>query len=151
MRGFYFDNEFQRRRRRQRDVATTRWLLAVFALLLVLFAVIWASSPAVHAQALLPEQGYTTDDTFAALDEVASESGVSYRYLRSIVACETGGTYAPYSVGRQGELGPVQLHPKGELMRFYAWGYRDPYSPYQAIAFLAARLQQGGARAWSCA
>lgn len=103
------------------------------------------------AAPLQAQQGYTTDDTFAALEQVSAETGVSYRYLRSIVACETGGTFAPYSVGRQGELGPAQLHPRGELVRFYAWGYSDPYSPYQAVGFLATRLQQGAARAWSCA
>lgn len=94
---------------------------------------------------------YSADDTLEAISEASSTYGVSASYLRSIVRCETAGTYDPYAVGSQGELGAVQLHPRGELPRFYAWGYDDPYDPYQAVPFLAQRLLQGGARAWTCA
>lgn len=103
------------------------------------------------APAAAQEPAYTADDTLAAIEQYALEYDVSYPWLRSIVRCETGGTYDPYSVGRQRELGAVQLHPRGELLRFYAWGYDDPFSPYQSVAFLAQRLKQGGARAWTCA
>jgi hypothetical protein len=94
---------------------------------------------------------YTVDDTLAAIEQYSNEYQVSYWWLYRIVRCETGWTFSPYSVGRQGELGAAQLHPRGELRRFYAWGYDDPFSPYQSVAFLAQRLSQGGARAWSCA
>ena len=104
-----------------------------------------------HAQAQEAPQRYTADDTLAAIEQYSAEFDVSYTWLRSIVRCETGGTYSPYAVGRQGELGAAQLHPRGEILRFYAWGYDDPFSPYQAVRFLAQRLNQGGARAWSCA
>jgi len=99
----------------------------------------------------MAQEAYTADDTLAAIEQYADEQGVSYRWLLSIVRCETGGTFDPYSVGRQGERGAAQLHPRGELIRFYAWGYDDPYSPYQSVRFLAQRITQGGARAWSCA
>jgi hypothetical protein len=94
---------------------------------------------------------YTSEDTFAALDEVSSEFDFSYHYLYNIVRCETGGTFDPYSIGRQGEQGVAQLHPRGELQTFYRWGYLDPFSPYQAVRFLAQRIMQGAARAWTCA
>jgi hypothetical protein len=123
----------------------TLMLALLCGLLLVGFVLIFLAAPA-RAQ-----EGYTADDTLAAIEQYADEQGVSYRWLLSIVRCETGGTFDPYSVGRQGERGAVQLHPRGELIRFYAWGYDDPYSPYQSVRFLAQRLSMGGARAWSCA
>src|SRR4029434_2074114 len=89
--------------------------------------------------------------TLAAIEQYADEQGVSYRWLQSIVRCETGGTYDPYSVGRAGEKGGAPLHTRGELIRFYAWGYDNVWSPYQSVRFLAQRLAMGGARAWSCA
>jgi hypothetical protein len=94
---------------------------------------------------------YTAADTLAAIDEAAADSGVSYRRLYLIVRCETGGTFDPYSIGRLGEKGAVQLYSRGELPRFYAYGFDNPFSPYQAVAFLAQRLNEGGARAWTCA
>lgn len=94
---------------------------------------------------------YDADDTLAAIDAASATYGVSYAWLRSIVRCETAGTYDPNSVGRLGEKGAVQLYARGELPRFYAWGYDDPFDPYQAVPFLAQRLLQGGARAWTCA
>lgn len=93
---------------------------------------------------------WTPGDTLAALEQYAEEFEVSYWWLYRIVGCETGWTFRNDLVGRAGELGAVQLHPRGELPRFYAWGYDDPYSPYQSIRFLSQRLTMGGARAWSC-
>jgi hypothetical protein len=103
------------------------------------------------ALGLRAQEIYTPDDTLAAIAQYSEEQDVSYRWLYSIVRCETAGTFDPYSVGRQGELGAVQLHPRGELLRFFAWGYLDPFSPWQSVRFLAQRLRMGGARAWSCA
>jgi hypothetical protein len=103
------------------------------------------------ALGLRAQEVYTADDTLAAIAQYSEEQDVSYRWLYSIVRCETAGTFDPYSIGRQGELGAVQLHPRGELKRFYAWGYFDPFSPWQSVRFLAQRLAMGGARAWSCA
>jgi len=97
------------------------------------------------------ETGYTAQDTLDAIDQYSEEQGVSRAYLLAIVRCETGGTFNPYSVGRQGELGAAQLHPRGELRRFLSWGYDDVFSPYQSVRFLAQRIAMGGAGAWSCA
>ena len=119
-----------------------RWLhVWVLALLLALSIVLSARNAF----------AYTADDTLAAIGEAADTYGVSYTWLHAIVRCETAGTFNPYSVGRLGEKGPVQLYARGELPRFYAWGYDDPFDPYQAVPFLAQRLLQGGARAWTCA
>ena len=93
---------------------------------------------------------YTPNDTFAAIEYAALDTGISPAWLTRIVGCETGWTFRNDLRGRAGELGAVQLHPRGELLRFYAWGYDDPHSPYQSVHFLAHRLTQGGARAWSC-
>jgi len=121
------------------------FVCSVYALLLLSF-VCHTYTPRAHAQ-----EAYTAEDTYNALDEASAEIGVSWTWLYRTVRCETGGTMNPYSVGRQGELGVAQLHPRGELLRFYAWQYTDPYSPYQAIRFMAQRFVAGGASAWSCA
>jgi hypothetical protein len=113
--------------------------------LLIAFTLIYLAAPA-RAQ----ESGYTADDTLAAIWQYSIEFDISYTWLRSIVRCETGGDYNPYARGRLGERGAVQLHPRGELLRFYAWGYDDPDDPYQAVRFLAQRINQGGVGAWSC-
>lgn len=96
------------------------------------------------------QEAYTASDTLAAIDQYSAEQGVSAALLTRVVSCETGGTFDPYSVGRQGELGAVQLHPRGELPRFLAWGYTDAFSPWQSVRFLAQRVAMGGAGAWSC-
>jgi hypothetical protein len=131
------------RARRRRNRVLWRWSLA--AVLALAWLLVLTRSSA-HAQAR-----YTSDDTIAAIDEASAEIGVSWTWLYSAVRCETAGSFDPYSVGRQGELGPAQLHPRGELQRFYAWGYLDPFSPYQSIRFMAQRFAMGGASAWSCA
>lgn len=115
---------------------------------LALLAVFVGTRPADAQEATA---AWTVADTYTALDEVSLATGVSWSRLYGIVRCETGGTLNPYAVGRAGELGAVQLHPRGELPRFYARGYGDPFNPHESIEFLAIRLQQGGARAWTCA
>lgn len=122
-------------------IASLRWVLMV-ALLVVASAV----SPRSAAAA----DGYTADDVAIAIEQYSAEFEISEAWLYRIVRCEDP-TFDPYAVGRQGELGPAQLHPRGELRRFYAYGYSDPFDPYHAIRFLAQRLAMGGARAWSCA
>lgn len=97
------------------------------------------------------EAAYTPDDTLAAIDQASAEVGVSRAFLYRVVRCETGGTFNPYAVGKQGELGPVQLHPRGLLPLFYAVGYDDPFNPSESVRFLAQATMWGYASAWSCA
>jgi hypothetical protein len=121
-------------------------MLLTVALLAFLFGIFAGAAFGIHAQEI-----YTAEDTLAAIQQYSDEIGVSYSWLYRIVRCETGWTFDPYSVGRHGELGAAQLAPWGELLRFYAWGYDQPFSPYQSVRFLAQRLSMGGAKAWSCA
>lgn len=99
---------------------------------------------------LLFAQPYTPDDTLHAIEEASIHSGVPYARLRRIVACETGHTYRNDLIGRQGEIGAVQLHPRGMLPTFYASGYTNPRNPYDSVHFLADSILIGRARAWSC-
>jgi hypothetical protein len=104
-----------------------------------------------HVYAQEEPYRYTAADILAAIDDASVTYGISWRWLYSITLCETGHTLDPYSIGRQGERGPVQLHPRGELPRFFARGNTDPFNPYEAIPYLAQRINEGAARAWSCA
>src|SRR5947209_6510176 len=122
--------------------------VAVYLLLVGLLVLLFVATTPAHAQEADDAPSYTASDTIAAIDQASAETGVSRAWLLRVVSCETGGTLNPYAVGRQGELGAAQLHPRGELRRFYALGYGDPFSPYEAVTFLAQRLAQGGARAW---
>jgi hypothetical protein len=123
------------------------WSLTFVACaLLIAFTLIWLAAPA-RAQ----EAPYTPEDTLAAIDQASDEIGVPAAVLYHIVRCETGGRFDPYSVGRQGELGAAQLHPRGLLPTFYAWGYDDPFSPWQSVRFLAQQITYGRASQWSCA
>lgn len=96
------------------------------------------------------DEPYTSDDTRAAISQASAEIGVSEAWLYRTVDCETGGTFNPYAIGKRGELGAAQLAPWGELRRFRDWGYLDPFSPYQAVRFMAQRFAVGGSGAWSC-
>lgn len=81
----------------------------------------------------------------------AAAHGVSAVWITSTLDCEGGGTWQAGIVGAAGELGPAQLHPRGELQHFYARGYTDPFSWWQATDFIAARFSEGGSGAWTCA
>lgn len=85
---------------------------------------------------------YTAADTRAAMEQ--------HSWLaQCIVEVETGHTLNPYSVGRAGELGVAQLHPRGLLPEFYDAGYTNPFSPYQSMDFLEDALARGEGPAWS--
>ena len=83
---------------------------------------------------------YSVDDSLAALE------GASAR-VWCIAQVESN--YDPNAVGRQGEQGLVQLHPGGLLPVFYAWGYTDPWDPWQSRSFLERALAAGYANHWS--
>jgi hypothetical protein len=121
----------------------TLMLALLCGLLLLGFVLIFLAAPA-RAQ-----QSYTSEDTLNAIAEASAEIGVDYDWLYRVVRCEDP-TFDPYAVGRQGELGPAQLHPRGLLPKFYALGYLDPHSPYQALRFMAQEFSYGRSYAWSC-
>lgn len=124
----------------------SRNLLRAAFLAGALVALLW-----LPARANAQEQAYTPDDTLQAIEDASGELGVSSAFLYRVVRCETGGTFNPYAVGRQGELGPVQLHPRGRLPDFYARGYSNPFDPYEAVRYLAQEALAGRTYAWSCA
>jgi hypothetical protein len=129
-----------------------RWLVFVaFTCGLLVGLIVGVDAGLTIAHAESGERVYTATDTLIAIDQYSAEFHVPHDWLLALISCETGGTFDPYSVGKQGELGAAQLHPRGELVRFYAWGYLDPYSPYQAIRFAAQEYGYGRAWQWSCA
>lgn len=91
--------------------------------------------------------GFTHDDTRDAIVEVSASHNISHSLLDCIVRRESG--YNPYAVGLQREVGPVQLHPRGELNNFYRHGYTNPNDPFQSIEFLAIRINQGAGNRWT--
>lgn len=95
---------------------------------------------------------FSAGDVFAAIDSASESTGVARSSIDRVVRCETGGTYDPYAKGDHGtSFGAVQLHQGGgELYRFYAAGYADPFNPYEAVQFLAEEINAGRGSAWSC-
>ena len=81
--------------------------------------------------------------------ERAAAHAVDGDYLASVAGCES--RWDVYAVGARGELGLFQLAPWGELRRFYAEGYADPFNAWEASDFAARRFAAGGSSAWSCA
>ena len=88
-------------------------------------------------------------ELLALVDERAAYRGASAGWMRSIIQCES--RWDIYAVGLAGELGLVQLHPRGLLREFLALGYADPFDPSEAIDYLAWALVHGRASHWSCA
>jgi hypothetical protein len=86
---------------------------------------------------------------WTAADTLAALSGASPR-ARCIVRVEVGGVgWNPYAIGRQGERGVAQLHPRGLYPDFLRQGYTDAFNPYQSVAYLESALQRGLARHWA--
>lgn len=102
-----------------------------------------------HGTARAEEVVYNPTDSAIAIADAAVAYGISEAWLLATARCEAPGLN-PYAVGRQGELGIAQLLPRGELRRFYALGYTNPFNPYEAMDFMAMRFAAGGARAWTC-
>lgn len=87
--------------------------------------------------------GYGPEDTLAALE------GASDR-VRCVVYHETGSTWDPNLVGRDGVIGPAQLHPRGLLRDFLARvPDGDPTNPYQVIPYMEWAMANGLANQWT--
>ena len=70
-------------------------------------------------------------------------------FAQCVLDKEVGGYgHDPYRNGAQGERGPFQLHPQGKLLSFYAAGYTDPHSPWEALHFFEWQISIGEAKAW---
>lgn len=83
-------------------------------------------------------------------DVLAARSTASPR-ARCVIDSEVGGVgYSPWAVGRAGERGPVQLHPRGLLPDYLVWsGGAAPENPAISIAYLDHMLAIGQGRHWT--
>ena len=111
-----------------------RWTLAALALL--------------GALTLAPRVG-ADEQWVPVIHAAAARHGVSGAALERTLRCESHLT--PTAVGRAGELGMAQLHPRGLLPTFYARGFTDPFVAEEAIEFTAMMFAEGAARHWTCA
>jgi len=120
--------------------------LVIVAAMGVIVGVVVGAAAGIHAE------GFDQNDTLAALEAASASTGVSYAWLHRVVGCETGFTWNPAAVGDYGtSFGAAQLHRGGgELPRFYAFGFSDPFNPYEAVTFMAQEFAVGRASAWSC-
>jgi hypothetical protein len=95
---------------------------------------------AVPARAAEP---WTVADSEAAISAHSALAGC-------IADIETGHTLDPWSVGAQGELGLVQLHPRGLLPLYERWSDgASPFDPYTSMAFLDWALDNGYGPQWA--
>jgi hypothetical protein len=79
----------------------------------------------------------------------AAAHGVSGAWLLRVARCESN--LNPRAVGRAGELGLMQLHPRGLLPLFYRMGYRDPFNAWESADFSARMFARGLSYHWTCA
>lgn len=85
---------------------------------------------------------YTSADTEVAIASLATAR------TRCIVLHEVP-SKDPYAIGRAGEQGIAQLHPRGLLPDFYRQGFGDPFSPYESVQYVNGALDRGLAPHWS--
>jgi hypothetical protein len=78
----------------------------------------------------------------------AQAHGVSASAMLRLANCES--RMDPRAVGRQGEIGLMQLAPFGLLPLFYQRGHTNPWSAYQQADFTAWAISSGLAGHWSC-
>lgn len=98
-----------------------------------------------HAQ-----RAFTPADVHALIQHYAAAYGVSAPWLLAVAECESG--LQPYAVGRLGEVGAFQWHPRG------LWPYtpdgRIGVSPWDVEANIrnaAWAFSRGLSFHWSCA
>lgn len=96
------------------------------------------------------------------MDEILLEASVKYDVwyykLRDTVHCESMhfnmDVITGRILGKAGEMGAVQLHPRGLLPLFYSRGFDNPRSFTQSVFFLAERMSGNDIkymqRNWSC-
>jgi hypothetical protein len=84
--------------------------------------------------------------------EEAARYGVSGDWLYWVASCETGGTFNQSLVGRQGEIGIFQWHPRGlwsSVPVFQSWA--DVYDLRLNVRAAAWAFSRGLSFHWSCA
>jgi hypothetical protein len=101
-----------------------------------------------EARATPSSRGGRAAAVAAVVRERAVAHDVSPWLLEALATCES--RLDPEAVGAAGELGLMQLHPRGLLPAFYRMGFDDPWSVYQQADFAAWAIANGYARHWSC-
>jgi hypothetical protein len=102
---------------------------------------------------LLPGTAHADTQREAIVRVIAGRAvhyGINPEELIDLASCETGGTFNNRLVGKQGERGPFQFHPRGKLRHFHAVGYSDPEDWFESADYTAWILSLGGGGAWSC-
>lgn len=89
----------------------------------------------------VPVVGYAAQ-ALAAFQALFAE----WAYAYAVSGCETGHTYDPSSIGAQGEVGILQIHP----IHFPRYG-RPPADIWGQVQHAVAVVRDLGWRAWSCA
>lgn len=96
------------------------------------------------------------------MDEILVEASIKYDVwydkLRDTTHCESMhfnmDVITGRILGRAGEIGAVQLHPRGLLPEFYRSGFSNPRSFTESITFLAQKMSNDNIqymeRNWSC-
>ena len=92
----------------------------------------------------------TWDDVEAWIVADATEYGVSAPWLLSVAWCEARGN--PYAVGRLGEVGPFQFHPRGVWWETPAGRAGiSPWNLRENVRMAAWAFSRGLWTHWSCA
>lgn len=96
--------------------------------------------------------GNVPDDVDRLIHAASTYRGANYWTMVAILRCETGGwdrrVINGTKLGRQGERGMAQIHPRGLGPLFESRG--GDYSPSDSAYFLAWALVNGLGRHWSC-
>ena len=97
-----------------------------------------------------PVQAWTTEaEVLDIIYDRAAAHGVSGTRLERVARCES--RLDPFAVGDHGQsLGLFQLYRHGLLPRFYAMGYSDPFSAWEAADFAARMFAEGLSFHWTC-
>ena len=94
-------------------------------------------------------QAQSADEIVDVITTAAGTYGVSGARLLAVARCES--RLNPSAVGRAGERGLFQLHPRGLLPDFYARGYSDPMNAWESADYAASAFARGLASHWTCA
>jgi hypothetical protein len=118
-------------------------VLAALSAIVILFAL--------SSQRQVAAGGAVTRDQVAAwIHHYAAAEGVPAGWLLAVATCES--QLEPYAVGRSGEVGPFQWHPRGvwsQVPVFRSWW--DVYDVRLNVWGAAWAFARGLAFHWSCA
>ena len=128
-------------------------LLAALLLGIALAPTVWAADPSEIQDRNLPEYVFSEPEPERRWtpEDVRAAQRSSSPVVAWIIETEVGGVgHDPYAVGRAGELGCAQLHPRGLLDEYLRWsGGADPMDCYTAARFVEHTVAQGRGCNWT--